>query len=219
MCSKIVYSTPVGIDVGIAKFAHDSDNHVVENPEFLTKILKPVIRAHRKVSRRQLGSNNRKKAKHMLARLYERINNRRRDFLHKTSTHYSSRYDLIFLERLRVANLTKNHRLARKILDASWSTFKMMCKYNANRVVEVEPAHSSIDCSRCGRPVPKSLAVRTHCCPQCSALMDRDYNSAINHLQNGLKLLHLLPAERREVTPVEIAMQSRKQEAHTFKRG
>jgi putative transposase len=219
----IRYSKPVGIDVGVTKFAHDSDNHVIENPQFLTGMLKPVKRAHRRLSRRQVGSNNHGKARHMLARLYERINNKRRDFLHKVSNYYTSRYDLIFLERLRVANMTKNHRLARKILDASWSTFKTMVQYKANRVVEVEPAYSSIDCSRCGHSVPKSLAVRTHSCPKCSAVMDRDYNSAINHLQNGLELLQLLllPAERREVTPVEIASlrQSRKQEAHAFKRG
>ena len=35
------YSRVVGIDVGIAKFCHDSDNHVEENPQFLTKMLKP----------------------------------------------------------------------------------------------------------------------------------------------------------------------------------
>src|SRR5690242_317453 len=98
------------------------------------------------------------------------------------------------------------------MLDASWSIFKIMCKYKANRVVEVEPAYSSIDCSRCGNPVAKLLAVRTHFCPKCKAVLDRDYNSAINHLQKGLQLL-LLPVERREVTPVETARQSRKQEA------
>jgi putative transposase len=86
-------------------------------------MLKPVKRAHRRVSRRQLGSSNRRKATHMLARLYERINNKRRDFLHKTSTCYASRYDLIFQGKLRIMNMTKNHRLARRILDSSWSTY------------------------------------------------------------------------------------------------
>jgi putative transposase len=201
--STIKYEKPVGIDVGITKFAHDSDNHVIENPQFLTKMLRPVKRAHRRVSRRHLGSNNRKRATHMLARLYERINNKRRDFLHKVSTYYSSRYDLIFLERLRVLNMTRNHSLARGILDASWSTFKAMCQYKANRVVEVEPACSSIDCSHCGHPVLKSLAVRTHVCPRCRVVLDRDHNSAINRLQKGLELLHL-PVQRGEVTPAEI---------------
>ncbi len=199
-----------------------------ENPQFLTKMLRPLRRAHRRVSRRQLGNSNREKAKHMLARLYERINNKKKDFLHKKSTYYSSRYDLIFLELLKVANLTKNHRLARKILDASWSTFKQMLQYKANRVVvvEVEPSYTSVDCSRCGNnPVPKSLAVRTHMhvCPECGAVLDRDYNASINNiLQRGLKslLLLLLPVERREVTPIEIAVRSLKQEeADEFIRG
>jgi putative transposase len=166
-------------------------------------MLRPVKRAHRKLSRRKAGSNNRKKARRMLARLYERISNKRCNFLHKTSTYYCSRYDLIFLERLRVVNLTKNHKLARKILDASWYTFRVMCKYKSNRIVEVEPAYSSIDCSRCGYLVPKSLAIRIHVCLSCGAVLDRDHNSAINHLQNGSKLLRL-PVERREVTPAEI---------------
>ncbi|AFU57823.1 putative transposase, IS605 OrfB [Candidatus Nitrososphaera gargensis Ga9.2] len=218
----IRYRKPVGIDVGITKFCHDSDNHVVEdNPQFLTKMLKPLRKAHRRVSRRQIGSNNRKKAKRMLARLYERIHNKRRDFLHKLSAYYASHYDLIFLERLKVLNLTKNHRLARKILDASWSTFKNMLQYKANRVVEVEPAYTSVDCSRCCYPVPKSLAVRTHVCTECGAVLDRDYNASLNILKRGLEsLMMLLPVERREVTPVEIAMQSRKQEeAHVLRRG
>ncbi|AFU57512.1 putative transposase, IS605 OrfB family [Candidatus Nitrososphaera gargensis Ga9.2] len=197
----------------------------MENPQFLTKMLKPLKRAHRRLSRRQIGSSNREKAKRMLVRLYERIHNKRKDFLHKLSTYYSSRYDLIFLERLKVANLTRNHRLARRILDASWSTFKNMLQYKANRVVEVEPAYTSVDCSRCGHPVPKSLAVRTHVCTECGAVLDRDYNASLNILKRGLESLMmtmlLLPVERREVTPVEIAMQSRKQEeeAHVLRRG
>ena len=211
--SSIRYTKPVGIDVGISKFAHDSDDNVIENPQFLTKMIKPIRRAHLRVSRRQIGSRNHAKAKHILARLYQTISNKRRDFLHKTSTYYCSRYDLIFLERLRVANLSKNNKLGRRKLDASWSTFRTMCRYKANRMVEVEPAYSSTDCSGCGERVPKSLAVRTHSCPKCKAVLDRDYNSAINHLQKGLEMLRL-PAERREVTPVEIALQSGKQETH-----
>lgn len=213
------YSRIVGIDVGITKFCHDSDDREVDNPQFLTKMLKPAKRAHRRLSRRQVGTNNHRKARNMLARLYERIHNKRKDFLHKASDYYSQHYDLIFLERLRVLNMTKNHRLARKILDASWSTFKMMCQYKANRVVEVEPAYTSINCSQCRHPVLKSLAVRTHVCPECGAVLDRDYNSGLNIKYSGLELLGL-PVERREVTPVEIVAWSRKQEeAYALRHG
>lgn len=67
LCSTIIYRRPVGIDVGIGKFAHDSDDHTVENPQFLSKMLKPVKRAHRRLSRKKVGSSNRRKARHMLA--------------------------------------------------------------------------------------------------------------------------------------------------------
>jgi putative transposase len=237
-----LHKSSVGIDVGITKFAHDSDNHVTENPLFLTKMLRPLRRAQRRLSRRKKGSHNREKAKSWVARLHERIANKRKDFLHKLSAGYASKYDVIFLERLRTLNMVKNHHLARHILDSGWRTFKVMLEYKAKMVIEVESAHTSIDCSRCGNKVPKSLAVRTHRCDKCGIVIDRDYNASLNILERGLSHLllqrrrqqqqqKLLPVERREVTPAEIApllastsagghVRSLKQEeAHAFKHG
>ncbi len=200
----------VGIDVGITKFAHDSDNHEIGNPLPLKETLKPMKRAQRKVSRRINGSNNHKKAKNWAACLHERIARKRRDFLHKTSNYYASRYDIIFLERLRALNMVKNHRLSSNILDSGWRTFKTMLDYKAKVVIEVEPEYTSIDCSRCHEPVPKALAIRTHRCHKCGLIMDRDYNASRNIKRKGLKNL---PKELGKVTPVEIVSQSRKQEA------
>jgi putative transposase len=200
-------SKSVGIDVGITRFAHDSNNQKVENPLFLTRMLKPLRRAHRKVSRRKRGSNNYGKAKNVLARLYQRIHNKRKDFLHKLSSYYSGKYDIIFLERLRTLNMAKNHSVARYVLDSSWRTF--MLGYKAKLLVEVEPYNTSVGCSRCGNKVPKSLAVRTHHCDECGLVIGRDYNASLNILQRGLSNL---PVECREVTPAEIAKHSLKQE-------
>jgi len=208
-------SKSVGIDVGITKFAHDSDNHETTNPLFLKKMLKPLKRAQRKVSRRIKGSNNHIKAKKCVARLYGRIVNKRRDFLHKLSSEYASRYDIIFLERLRTLNIVRNHHLARYVLDSGWGTFKTMLEYKAKWVKEVEPAYTSINCSTCSNPVPKTLAIRTHRCDKCGLAIDRDYNASLNILQKGLA--HL-PVECREVTPVEIPEESKKQEAHAIRR-
>jgi putative transposase len=209
-------SKAVGIGMGITKFVHDSDNHEVDNPLFLKKMLKPLRRIDRKLSRRQFGSQNYKKAKNMRARLWERIYNKRHDFHHKLSTIYAKRYDLIFVEKLNIPNMVRNHNLARSIIDSGWATFKSMLEYKAKLVIEVPPRNTSIDCSGCGNKVPKSLvAVRTHRCDRCGLVIDRgDYNAALNILQRGLlSLLCIhLPQELREVTPVEIQRESVKQE-------
>ncbi|MFS8897338.1 zinc ribbon domain-containing protein, partial [Synechococcus sp. R3-13] len=56
-------------------------------------------------------------------------------------------------------------------------------------VVAVPPQYTSQDCSRCGHRVKKTLSTRTHQCPQCGVVIDRDENAAINILRKGLELL------------------------------
>lgn len=203
----------IGLDVGITKFSHDSDNHVIENPLFLNSTLKPIRRANRQLSRRKENSQNWKKAKTWLQRLHDRIRNKREDFLHKTSSYYSERYDIVFLERLRALNMVKNHHLAKHILDSGWRTFKTLLQYKVKMVIEVDSKNTSIDCFRCGNKVPKSLAVRIHRCDICGLVIDRDYNASLNIKQRGWLSL---PQELREVTPVEILSESMKQEKPTM---
>lgn len=199
----------LGIDVGVTKFIHDSNNDAVENPLFLKKLLKPLRKASRRLSRKRKGSGNRKIAITKLQKLHERIRNKRQDFLHKVSTDYAKRYDLIFLERLKVLNMVKNHRLARSILDSGWTTFKHMLQYKAKSVIQVPSNNTSVDCSKCGNKVPKSLAVRIHRCDKCGLVLDRDHNASLNIQQRGLQQLLM---GHEEVTPVEILGGSMKQE-------
>ncbi len=207
----IDFKKSIGIDVGIKNLACDSDGKATEHPHNLKKMLKPLIRANRRISRRVEGSQNYRKAVTYYQRIHERIANRRKDLLHKLSTHYASRYDVIFLERLRIANMVKNHHLAQSITDAGWGMFKQMIDYKSKLMIEVEARNTTIQCSRCGSKVPKSLAIRIHRCDRCGLVIDRDYNSAIEIKNRGLRLLGL-PMERGEFTPVEILMGSRKQE-------
>jgi putative transposase len=89
-----------------------------------------------------------------------------------------------------------------------------MLQYKSKIVIEVNPAFTSADCSKCGSKVPKSLAVRTHRCDRCGIVLDRDYNAALNIMQRGRAMLcKQLPKVHGEVTPVlEIVRQSMKQE-------
>jgi putative transposase len=200
----------VGIDVGIKNFAYDSDGHVTPNPLYLKKMQKPLQRIQRKISRRQKGSQNRKKAIKWYQRIHQKIANMRKDFCHKVSASYAARYGMVYVEKLAIPNMVQNHKLSRNILDSGWSIFKNMLSYKTGLVL-VKPHNTTSDCSRCGTRISKTLAVRTHRCNICDLEIDRDYNAAINILNRGLKV----PQELREYTPVEIFRMSMKQEEAT----
>jgi len=215
--TKISFAKAVGIDVGIKSFVYDSDEHNTPNPLNLKKMLKPLARAQRKISRRVKGSNNRLKAVKHLQRIHEKITNKRKDFQHKLSSIYANHYDVIFVEDLQLTNMVKNHKLAQSITDSSWSSFLQKLEYKCKLLIKVPARNTTIDCSRCGSKVPKNLAIRIHRCTVCGLVLDRDYNAAINILKKGLKIFNQskLPQELWEVTPVEITKWSRKQEEAT----
>ncbi len=91
-------------------------------------------------------------------------------------------------------------------MDSSWGMFKQLLQYKANRVVEVDPYYTTVDCSKCGNKVPKTLAIRLDECDRCvcGVMLDRDYNSSSKLIEDkGRALLNLLPMRyRKEVTPV-----------------
>lgn len=214
---KTSFRNFIGIDLGIRNFVYDSNGMTMRHQKNLKNMLKPLKRIQRKISRRKNGSN-RKKAIRRYQIIHERISNRRKDFLHKTSTHYAKNNDVVFVEKLVKMNLLKNHRIARALIDCGWGTFVDMLEYKCRLLMKVSPQNTSIICSRCGNPVPKTLAVRIHKCNICNLEISRDHNAAINILIRGFegikKTKHLknLPQELWEVTPVEIIHRSLKQE-------
>jgi putative transposase len=96
------------------------------------------------------------------------------------------------MEDLRVRNMAQNHRLAKSIHDASWSTFQKHIEYKCQKFgkqfIKVDPKGTSQMCT-CGHPVPKDLSVREHKCPLCGLVEDRDVVSAKLILERGLKIL------------------------------
>src|SRR5437763_16048092 len=101
--------------------------------------------------------------------------------------------DVIAIEDLRVRKMVKNRHLAKSISDAGWRTFRRWLEYLARvygkTVVAVPPEYTTQECSRCGTLVRKALSQRTHVCPQCGLVLDRDHNSARVILSKGLALL------------------------------
>jgi putative transposase len=191
----------VGIDVGLKTFAALSNGEFIENPRFFRKEEKALAKAQRKLSKQKRGSKERKKARKVVSRIHERIRNRRHDFVHQTARRLVNRFGVIAVEKLNVKGMVtpitpKNHCLAKSISDASWSQFRSVLTSKAEnagrKVLAVNPAYTSQDCSGCGyRPdgldgrTKKKLSDRWHLCPMCGLSVDRDTNAAINILAVG----------------------------------
>jgi putative transposase len=183
-----------GIDVGLASFATLSNGEHIFNPRWYRKAERRLKTAQRCVSRRKKGSHRRRKAVTLLAKAHLKVKRQRQDFHHKEALKLVQQHDTIDLEDLQVANLVRNHRLAKSISDASWAQFRAILEakagYAGRRVVAVPPAYTSQDWSGCGRRVLKSLSVRTHICPNpdCGLVLDRDENAAKNRERAGQAL-------------------------------
>lgn len=181
----------IGIDVGIKTLAMVSTGDIFDNPKALRSRLKALKRASRKHSKKQKGSNNRKKVQRKLAKLHMRIANIRKDTLHKVTSaivaktkSQASRPSIIVLEDLHIQGMLKNRKLSKAISDVGLGEFKRQLLYkSAQAGIEVKQVSrwfpSSKTCSSCGT-VKEELGLdeRVYVCTECGYIADRDYNAA-----------------------------------------
>jgi putative transposase len=211
----------VGVDVGLDKLMTLSTGEVIANPKPLKQSIKKIKELQRSLSRKQKGSKTRQKVKVQLAKAWRHVRNQRADYAHKVSTELASTYDTIVFEKLNVSCMVKNHNLAQAIMDATWGKLRLYTAYKAERrggrCLVVNPSGTSQKCSTCETVVRKDLSMRMHECQSCGLVLDRDLNAALNVLKLGLEQVHA------EAEPLLVKrtskFQSRKQEAHAFKRG
>jgi putative transposase len=182
----------VGIDVGLKAYYTDSDGNTVENPRYLRKAEKRLKRLHRRLSRKQKKSKNRIKARKRLAKVHLKVSRQREDFARKAANALVTSSDLIAFEDLKIVNMVKNRHLSKSISDASWSKFLRWVRYYAALhdipCVTILPKYTTQDCSKCGARIKKSLSARTHICPKCGLVLDRDHNAAKNVREAGLQI-------------------------------
>jgi len=193
----------VGVDVGVARFLTTSDGEIIPNPRFLAASAAVVTDLQRRIASAKPGSGNRKRLRRALAREWRKVRNRRRDFHHKTARALVDSCDLIALEDLNAAGMTRRpgprpdpvqpgHNLPngaaaktglnKSVRDAGWAQFVSILAAKAEeagrRVILVNAAYTSIDChscrSRCTRPRQNTVI-----CPRCGPY-DADVNGARN---------------------------------------
>ncbi|MFT0799191.1 RNA-guided endonuclease InsQ/TnpB family protein [Synechococcus sp. R5-12] len=186
----------VGVDLGIHHLATCSDGEVFENPKPYRKARKRLARLQRRLSRKQKGSANRKKAVVQLGKAHKRVADIRQDNLHKLTTYLAKKYRVVVIEGLQVKNLLKNRKLAGALSDCGFYELRTPSRYRERRQLEYKARlygcqvvvadrfyPSSQLCSGCGHRQKMPLQERVFCCPCCGLELDRDLNAALNLLR------------------------------------
>lgn len=148
--SKAPNDSQVGIDMGITYFATLSNGLHIANPQFLNKQLKHLRIEQRSLARKKKGSKRRRRQANIVARLYKKVADARKDFLHKTSRSLADTYANIAIEDLSIRNMAENKHLSRHISDVSWGAFFELLGYKAEKLVRVDAMNTSRECSACG---------------------------------------------------------------------
>ena len=184
----------IGLDVGLNHFYTDDKGNQIENPRFSRKGEKALNRLNKSKSKKYIKgkkpqSKNYHKARKRYAIKHLKISRQRKDHAVKLARCVVTSNDVVAYEDLRIANMVKNHNLAKSITDAGWYQFRVWIEYFGYKfgkiTIAVPPQYTSINCSDCGAKVKKALSTRTHKC-KCGCMLGRDENAARNILSIGL---------------------------------
>jgi putative transposase len=198
-------TTEVGIDLGVVRFATLSNGEVIEAASSYKKQRNRLRKAQQSLSRKKKFSSNWKKAKARVRRVHTRIANVRRDFLHKTSTTISKNHAVVYVEDLKVRNMSRSAKgtrsepgknvraksgLNRAILDQGWSEFRRQLGYKlawrGGELVVVPPHFTSQTCPASGHVSSENRRRQAEfVCVECGYREHADLVGAINVLRAG----------------------------------
>lgn len=188
----------IGMDLGIKDLLITSDGEVFDNQKITYKYEEKLSKLQRQFAKKKKGSSNWNKHRIKIARLYEKITNKRKDNLHKISSKIVKDNQLIFSEDLNIKGMVKKHNLAKAIHDMGWYeltrqlTYKSEWNYKIYKKVNRFFPSSQL-CNVCNyqNKDTKNLGIRFWTCPNCGTTHDRDKNASINILKEGLKILEI----------------------------
>ena len=185
----------IGIDMGLMSFATLSNSEQIENPRFFRTEEKALTKAQCKLSKQEKATKAKHKVRKVVARVHERITNKRHNFAHQEARKLVNKYNTICIEDLSINDMKKNNfrSINKSIGDAAWRQFLNLLDYKAawagGRTVKINPAYTSQTCSRCHNRHKLKLSDRIFHCPSCGLSLNRDQNAAINILSLGTQTL------------------------------
>jgi putative transposase len=210
----IANDTAIGIDVGIANFATCAtvnSDCIYEPKNSFRSIETKLAKEQRKLKNKKKFSNNWVKQTKKIQNIHSKAANIRNDHLHKVSTEICKNHAMIFIEDLKISNMSKSAKgtqeqhgknvkaksgLNKSILDQGWYKFRNQLEYKSHWqggvVVAVEPRYTSQTCSNCGNKAKESrLTQSSFVCVSCGFEANADVNAARNVLAAGLSRVGL----------------------------
>ena len=182
----------VGVDVGIKHWAVASDGTMLDSPKRLKHLQRELKRKQRLADRKKKGSANKRKAYLKVSRLYQRIDNVKKDAIHKFTSTISKNHGVVVIEDLCIEGMKKGVKSIRKgINNSCMREIHRQLMYKCNNYIKVDRFYpSSKTCSHCGSINDAlTLSDRTYQCRVCGAVIDRDLNASINLRNEGLRKL------------------------------
>ncbi len=198
--SKTIHTSPVdeakaiGLDMSMGHLFVDSNGDTADMPHFYRRMEGKLARERAKLSMMKRSSNNYNKQKHRIAKLHAKIKHQRGDFLNKLSYNLVMAYDIICIEDLNMKDMSAGLNLGKSVGDAGWGMFTRMLDYKCRKygkvLIKVDRYYaSSKTCHRCGHVNDGlQLSDRLYVCPECELFIDRDWNAALNILDEGLRI-------------------------------
>jgi len=183
----------IGLDMDMKHFYTDSNGIRAEYPRYYRQMLDKLKKEQRKLSKCKLGSNNRNKQRCKIAKIYEKITNQRKDFLHKLSNQITNDYDGICIETLNMQLMSQCLHLGKSVSDNGWGMFTTFLKYKlewkGKPLIKIDKWYpSSKTCHHCGYVNSKlTLSDREWICESCGETIDRDWNAAENIRDEGIR--------------------------------
>ena len=188
----------IGLDFGVIDFVTDSNGHRIPARKFYRSLESKLKKMQRALSKKTKDSNNYKRLKYKIAKLHACIANCRKDANHKLSTTLVKENQLICIEDLQISKMSRNHKLAKSLVDEGWYQFTSFLQYKLNwyggKLVKVDRFFpSSKTCNCCKHRINKlNLSQRIWTCPNCGTVLDRDLNAAKNIFDKGKQLAYNL---------------------------
>lgn len=188
----------IAFDLNLKNYLTFSDGKKIENPHFLKNEIKELIKNQQKLSKTEKKTKEREHRRKVVARVYERINNKKEDFLQKESRKIVNENGLICYEKLNIKGMierngkkAEGNEYNKAIGEVSWGKFMKYISDKAEEagrdIEEVNPKNTSKMCSKCGNLKDISLDVRIYQCEKCKLVIDRDENAALNILRLGIQ--------------------------------